>query len=281
MAQYGRKFKLMGFKTPEYAAASSGGGGFDADYQAILDYATLKGYTLPSSAQQTAQNTLLLAMKSSGVWAKRDRIYIHAQAGSSSFGLINWKSPSDATLATLVNSPTFVSNGGFTGNGTSSYINYNYAPDVDAVLYTQSDACFDYSISAADTAPGTNVSHLIIYTNPSSSYRHTIRFTTNRVYGHNSTFLSYVNWNEATTGIMNHSNLPNSGTIDLYQDGTRVDNLTGNTTMPFSSSGYVYGLRNDAGFSNATLSMAAWGSALTGTEASNYNTAWKAYLASL
>jgi hypothetical protein len=32
--------------------ASGGGGGFDADYQAVLNYATTQGYTLPSAGQQ-------------------------------------------------------------------------------------------------------------------------------------------------------------------------------------------------------------------------------------
>jgi hypothetical protein len=33
-----------------------GGGGFDADYQAVLNYATTQGYTLPSAGQQVKQN---------------------------------------------------------------------------------------------------------------------------------------------------------------------------------------------------------------------------------
>ena len=41
-------------------------GGFDADYQAILDYATIEGYTLPSEGQQTLQNTLVTSLKSAG-----------------------------------------------------------------------------------------------------------------------------------------------------------------------------------------------------------------------
>jgi len=35
-------------------------GGFDADYQAVLNYATTQGYSLPSASQQTKQNKLLV-----------------------------------------------------------------------------------------------------------------------------------------------------------------------------------------------------------------------------
>ena len=44
-----------------------GGVSFDPDYQAVLDYATTQGYTLPSASQQTAQNQLVLDLKAAGV----------------------------------------------------------------------------------------------------------------------------------------------------------------------------------------------------------------------
>jgi hypothetical protein len=48
---------------------AQGGGGFDADYQAVLDYATTQGYTLPSSGQQTLQNQLVVDLKDGGIWS--------------------------------------------------------------------------------------------------------------------------------------------------------------------------------------------------------------------
>jgi hypothetical protein len=121
-----------------------GGGGsigpaYDADYQAILDRATTLGYTLPSASVQAKQNTLLTSMKADGVWAKLDVFYVFAQDGGSSFGTLNWKNP-NANQSTLVNAPTFVSNGGFTGNGTSSYIDTNFNPATQGVQYTQNNA---------------------------------------------------------------------------------------------------------------------------------------------
>lgn len=46
----------------------------------------------------------------------------------------------NAHHATAINSPVFTANKGFKGNGTTSYINENYNPFVDAVTYTVSNA---------------------------------------------------------------------------------------------------------------------------------------------
>jgi len=93
--------------------------GFDSSYQAILNYATAQGYTLPSSTQQSKSNQFVLDLKSNGLWSKLDSLSIFKTDGSSNFALVDWIR---LTTHGLVNSPTFTSNVGFTGNGTSAYI---------------------------------------------------------------------------------------------------------------------------------------------------------------
>jgi hypothetical protein len=112
-------------------------GGFDSDYQAVLNYATTQGYTLPSASQQIKQNQLVLDLKVGGVWSKLDTFAVFANDGSSNFGLIDWKR---LALYTAVNSPTWTSNVGFTGNGTSSYIDTNFNPSTQGVNYTIDNA---------------------------------------------------------------------------------------------------------------------------------------------
>ena len=101
--------------------------GFTTEYKAVLAEGVAQGYTLPSAGQQVKQNTLMVALISSGVWAKLDVLFVLANDGGASFACINWKNPSGAK-ATLVSSPTFTSNQGFTGNGTSSYLLTGYNP---------------------------------------------------------------------------------------------------------------------------------------------------------
>lgn len=111
----------------------------DADYKAILDRGTALGYSLPTSAQQQTQNQLLLALKLVGVWTKMDVLYVFCNDGGQNFATLNWKAPS-SFQATLVNSPTFTTNVGFQGNGTSAYLNTNFNPFTSGVTYTLNNA---------------------------------------------------------------------------------------------------------------------------------------------
>jgi hypothetical protein len=112
-------------------------GGFDSDYQAVLNYAITQGYTLPSASQQTKQNKLLVDLKNGGIWSHLDTFALFATDGNSDFALIDWKRLTDYTA---VNSPTFSTNGGFTGNGTSSYIDTNFNPTIGTNNYLLNDA---------------------------------------------------------------------------------------------------------------------------------------------
>ena len=114
---------------------AGGGGGFDADYQAVLDRSASLGYTAPSASQQTLQNTLVADLKTAGVWDKLDLFYVFATDGDSDYATLNWKTPA-SYQGTKVNSPTFTTNGGFAGNGSSSYLTTNYTPNTDAVNVT-------------------------------------------------------------------------------------------------------------------------------------------------
>jgi hypothetical protein len=127
----------VGVRVGGFTPVSSGGGGFDADYQAVLNYATTQGYTLPSSGQQTLQNQLVVDLKDGGIWSKLDTFGVFATDGDSDFALIDWIRLSQYTA---VNSPTFTTNVGFQGDGTSSYIDTNFNPSTSGVNYTLDDA---------------------------------------------------------------------------------------------------------------------------------------------
>jgi hypothetical protein len=121
-----------------------GGVGFDADYQAVLDYATTQGFTLPSAGQQILQNQLVVDLKDAGVWSKLDTFANFATDGDSDFALIDWVRLTDYTA---VNSPTFTTNQGFAGDGTSSYINTNFNPETSGVNYQLNNASRFYYVN--------------------------------------------------------------------------------------------------------------------------------------
>jgi hypothetical protein len=122
---------------PSFMGFDKAGTSFDADYQAVLTYATTQGYTLPSAGQQILQNQLVVDLKAGGVWSKLDTFAVFATDGNSDFALIDWKRLSQYTA---VNSPTFTTNVGFSGNGTSAYVNTNFNPSTSGVNYTLNNA---------------------------------------------------------------------------------------------------------------------------------------------
>jgi len=120
------------------------------EYQAILNYATAQGYTLPSANQRVKQNKLLVDLKRVGIWEKLDTFAMFATDGSSNFALIDWKR---LTTYTAVNSPTFTTNSGFLGNGTSSYIDTNFNIST-GTNYKLNDASRNYWIDDSGSGSG-------------------------------------------------------------------------------------------------------------------------------
>lgn len=114
---------------------------FTTEYDAVLDRGTALGYSLPSLSQRILQNALVVSLKSSTIWTAIDVLYVFATNGDSDFATINWKAPA-SFQASKVNSPTFTTNVGFTGNGSSSYLNTNWTPSLNASQYQINNAAF-------------------------------------------------------------------------------------------------------------------------------------------
>jgi hypothetical protein len=111
---------------------------FDEDYQAILDYAESQNLQLPSDAQQLIQNSFVVDLKNRGIWDGLDLLYVFATNGDRDFAKINWKNPG-TNNATEIDSLTFIADAGFAGNGTSSYLDTGWAPNPDAVNFSQDE----------------------------------------------------------------------------------------------------------------------------------------------
>lgn len=93
-----------------------------------------------SSARRKLVNGLIQTLKSAGVWNALDRLWLFA-AENSTAALIDLVARSTATA---VNSPTFTADRGYTGNGTSSYLDSNFNPGTapGPKQYAANDASF-------------------------------------------------------------------------------------------------------------------------------------------
>jgi hypothetical protein len=244
------------------------GESFDADYQAILDKGTALGYTLPSASVQAKQNTLLTSMKADGVWAKLDVFYVFAQDGGSAFATLNWKNP-NANQSTLVSSPTFVSNGGFQGNGTSSYIDTNFNPLTQGVNYILNNASRYFFTHAIGTGRFDGVA--------SSNLNTMVRGLTNsqRINAGTNTALITLDF----TAAVNTKSLHRTSATDI----TAYNETTGVSTTQLSatiSNSNQFILRAGSLFGGHTCAAYAMGASLI-AENANFIADWNTYKNSL
>jgi hypothetical protein len=249
---------------------------FDADYQAVLDYATTQGYTLPSAGQQTLQNQLVVDLKNGGIWSKLDTFAVFATDGDSDFALIDWKRLSDYTA---FNSPTFTTNVGFQGNATSSYIDSNYQPVTDGVNLSLDSTSFGYYQAIARTTTSTSENIWGIGTSTGIWIRPTT--PTPRVYINNSSlFLIATSLNFNTVQLVS-VNRPNNMTINVYGDGVLLDTDSTKTSSALNTTFNMRVFRNTTSvYNDSTISMVYAGGDLT-TESADFYNAWNTYLTSL
>jgi hypothetical protein len=241
---------------------------FDESYQAVLNYATTLGYTLPSSGQRVKQNKLVVDLKAAGIWNKLDTFGNLATDGSSNFALIDWKR---LALYTAVNSPTFTTNGGFQGNGTSSYIDTNFNPSIGTNNYTLNDAS---RIFWTDNR-GTNTSF-------EGNSGNIINQSRNNTLGG----ISFNSGTTTTTGITNYNvdgwhsvNRISSTNVNVYLGSNFTPQVGLNTsTSLFNSNQYIF--RGGSNYGNHRIRIYAMGSNLSSQNTAFYN-AINTYLTSL
>jgi len=263
--------KLVAGQLPTQLGLIGGFETFDADYQSILSYAISQEYILPSVFQQVIQNQLLVGLKNAGVWSKLDTFAVFATDGNSDFALIDWKKLSQYTA---INSPTFNTNEGFKGNGTSSYIDSNYTPSTMGVNYTLNNAGYGYYMRQYDTAPG--ISEGAWNATGGSAAISWIRYTTKRVYL-NSPISTYINFT-AQSNQFAAANRTNSTTVNLYSNGILQDTIV--VASNALSNGTFRVFQANSAYSDSQISMVYAGADLT-TEQNNFYNAINTYLTSI
>jgi hypothetical protein len=240
---------------------------YDADYQAILDYATTQSYTLPSDSQKLLQNQLVIDLKAGGIWNKLDTFANFATDGSSDFALIDWKRLS---LLTAVNSPSFTTNEGFMGNGTSSYVDTNFNPSTQSTNYVTNNAgrymyLFSGSLNQRLDGNSIDTNNIRIGT-----------FNTNKINSGSINTLDSA-FTYTTTKGMKSIHRTSSTDVTLYNDSIGGARTLLSTGLP-NANQWIFRQLNI--YVNAKISMYAMGSSLV-TENTDFVNAFDTYLNSL
>ena len=250
-------------------------GGFDTDYQAILDQASSLGYAVPSSGQQTLQNTLVTDLKEAGVWDKLDLFYVFATDGDSDYATLNWKTPA-SFQATKVSSPTFTSNQGFQGDGVGSYLDTNFNPNIHSAASSQ------YSMGAGGyhfQKPTSTYDNIIGGDSGSNDLLVATKFTTEQPFFRVNDASSFRPSFVTTTGFYGVSRSAVNRIDAIFPDGTTDSSSNAaNAGLPNAN---LWILKwNPAVNSNAEISVAFYGGDVT-SELSDFKTAVDNYIAGL
>lgn len=196
---------------------------YDVDYQAVLDYASTNSYILPTIAQRDLQNQLMLDFKDGGFWSEFDTFGMFATDGDSDFALIDWKR---LTNYSAVNSPNFIPNSGFEGNGTSAYIDTNYNPTLHGVNYTQNSAGFSAKIFKLDGA-----NRYLIGTASSSPPDPRLRVVGTTFLFENQFNSDFISQNQGLlTDVIANVHNDRNGVGMVYQVGNSIGNVANNST---------------------------------------------------
>lgn len=97
--------------------------------------------TPPTSGRRAAINTMIAGIKADGDWSSLGRLYVFA-AEDSQAARLNIKDPSESVAFT--NSPTFTTDRGVTGDGSSAYIDIGEAWDADGHFTLNSATIWAY-----------------------------------------------------------------------------------------------------------------------------------------
>jgi hypothetical protein len=144
---------MLGIGLP--VGAAGGYRGIDPDAAAYAAAMT----AAPAAARVALVDAFVRALKDSGVWSRLDLLYLlaahHEQAAR-----LNLLAPG-ANIATAVNSPGFLVDRGFAGDGATSYLSTGLNPSLGGTRFSLHDATLfvwslsDLGSSGADIGSGT------------------------------------------------------------------------------------------------------------------------------
>jgi hypothetical protein len=219
-----------------------------------------------------AYSKLITDLVNKGLWGKLDALWMFA-ARDSATALLNLKSSS--FTASLVSAPTFNADRGFTGNGSSSYVDSNFNPTTSGGSFVQDSACFGAWSLTATIAAGSVVDAGWLSTNG----------TFLRVYASSGAFDSRINQGSSNSDA--NAAASGSGLFTVNRSTSTANqkyrNSTAQGTAATASTALVnhslcFGTADGTTFSPRQWAAGFVSSSLGSTEQTNIYNAMLAYL---
>lgn len=254
---------------------ASDGDGYDPAASLLFSYMSPQ----PSSTRKALINSFILSLKSAGVWSTLDCLsFVAAEAAQNAH--LNWVNPASTALAP-VNSPTFTADRGYTGNGTTSYVNTGYVPSA-ATKATLNSTCFGVYINATG---GVSSAKVDLGSNNATA------FSILRTYDSANTVAYRVNQGSASTatGITNelgHTAVSRtaSNLVTAYKNGAALT-TSSVVSNALPTVAMFLGANNNNGtaanFSNRRQAVYHAGAGLTGAQVSSLYSAISTHLTAI
>lgn len=238
----------------------------------------------PTTAQVTTIDTLIASLKSAGVWDKLDRLFM-LNLHTSQASLLDWRNPTNT--GTAVNSPTFTAYSGFTGNGSSSYVQL-FAPNSKTLFSALMSSHYGVGCTHPTSVPyGTTTSGYVVGSAAGNcDVAITPRTSDNYPNCLQAQILSASNCaltsgqvfptNSGTSGnyVVNSPTVGAASVQTPYINGSPFGGTyNANTTRATYIATVVTLLRYDVTYSNRLVKYFHLGAGLTDTEIANLNTA--------
>jgi hypothetical protein len=192
-------------------AAPTGGGGHDTDVEAWVDQIVIYGGTSPSESVLNKLDLVVDTLKTDGIWAKLDGLYIYLNDGSIESCLVNMANP--GTLdATSFGSPDWVSGSGVLARKSSTTQGHFDLNNEESNLTYWDQNGHSFGIVTDTLIPGQTAFLFGAY---NSSYMHVIYFAGASILGRSGdAYASAISTNYSyPVFIMNRTD---SNTATLY-----------------------------------------------------------------
>jgi hypothetical protein len=191
---------------------------YDAATNAWINAVVAAGGTV-SDPRKVLVDTLIRGLKTDGVWAKLDRLWIFAAENTKS-ALIDLVIP---VTAVHVGTPTFAVDTGYTVDGTNM-VNLNYNPTVSATHFAQDNAHY----GAWNLFNGTSGGELLTDV-PTSTLMLYPKYTNNQIYTRLQDSWNGLAISDPRGWLVGDRS--NSAGRDTYQNGSLFGNIvTGGST---------------------------------------------------
>lgn len=239
--------------------------------------------TPPDDTRKGVINTLVLALKTgaisgSNIWNKLDVLYVLG-ASEAQGARLNWKNPGTFNC-TAVNAPTFTTDQGYAGNGTSSYLDTGWTPSVNGSQFVQNSAClFVWSRtntranSAATVGAATSDAPAVAYINPWNNTVDNVSHGLNGASGANA----FAPGSAAGFFCLSREGVDAATHYDVFRNTTKLGTQASNSAGRSDQVMRICGANVSTNFTTRQVLFAGAGGGLTDNEEADLYNALDAY----